>query len=240
VRGRSVTLLDQRTGECASWGRYSYYAGIAPRTGLAVPTDQAMFPILPNWAAVFGFGGRRSLVEREVVWDDQQRLTRGWLPSRTPTQYHAIAARKSPKRLELRSTAQGMRVTNRLGVDLVGVAIQDHDNNFYWCEALPADKGAIVPAAQHSEVTSQVRRLFTDNLPELPAGDDGRRQSNGYYNFSVSDSLMEGRLGAINSSQLTGWGPGRYIAFTAAAIELTPGVDEADEQNSFHVVEGSW
>jgi hypothetical protein len=51
---------------------------------------------------------------------------------------------------------------------------------------------------------------------------------------------MEGRLSAINSPQVVGWGPGRYIAFTTTAIELTPGVVDADEQKSFHVIEGSW
>lgn len=239
VRGRSITLLDQRSGECAAWGRYSYYAGIAPGTGLAVPTDQAMFPILPNWAAIFGFGGRRSMTEREIAWNDEQRLTRGWLASRTPTQYHAIAARKSPKQLQLRSTAQGMRVTNKLGTEVVGVAIHDHDGKFYWCEALPVDQGVVVPAVEQTDVASKIRRLFTENLPELPAGDDGR-QNNGYYSFAVSDSVMEGRLGAINSPQVTGWGPGRYIAFTKNAIELTPGLADIVEQNSFHVVEGSW
>lgn len=240
VRGRSITLLDQETGECASWGRYSYYAGIAPRGGIVVPLDQAMFPIMPNWSAVFGFGGERPLVEREVVWDDQQHLTRGWLPSRTPTQYHALAARKSPKKLDLRATAEGMRVTNRLGVEIVGVAIQDHDNKFYWCDALPNDKGVVVQAVEQPAVASQIRRLFTDNLPELPLGDDGRRSGRYYSSHSVSDSMMEGRLGAINAPQLTGWGPGRYIAFTKTAIELTPGLEDVDEQRSFHVIEGSW
>lgn len=239
VRGRSITLLDQRSGECAAWGRYSYYAGIAPSAGLVIPSDQAMFPIMPNWSAVFGLGGRRSMTERQVVWDDEQRLTRGWLASRTPTQYHALAARKSPKKLQLRPIAQGMRLTNQLGVELIGVAIHDHGGKFYWCEALPIDKGAIVAPVPQAEVASKIRRLFTENLPELPAGDDGRR-NNSYYSHAVSDSVMEGRLSAINSPQVVGWGPGRYIAFTTTAIELTPGVVDADEQKSFHVIEGSW
>ena len=239
VRGRSITLLDQRSGECAAWGRYSYYAGIAPGAGLAVPTDQAMFPILPNWADIFGFGGRRSMTEREIVWNDEQHLTRGWLASRTPTQYHAIAARKSSKQLQLRSSSQGMRVTNKLEAEIVGVAIHDHDGKFYWCDSLPVDEGVVIPAVEQTDVASKIRRLFTENLPELPAGDDGR-QNNGYYSFAASDSVMEGRLGAINSPQVTGWGPGRYIAFTRSAIELTPGLPGVVEQNSFHVVEGSW
>ena len=239
VRGRSLTLLDQRSGESTSWGRYSYYAGIAPRTGLSVPVDQAMFPILPNWSPVFGFGGRRSYNDREIVWDDHQRLTRGWIASRTPTQYHALAARKSSKQLQLRSTAAGMRVTNKLEVPVVGIAIHDHDDKFYWCESLAPDEGRVVQPLDQTDVASRVRRLFTENLPELPAGDDGR-QPGSYMGHAISDSIMEARLAAINSPQVAGWGPGRYIAFTEQAIELEPGLEEISEERSFHVVEGSW
>lgn len=239
VRGRSVTLLDQRNGEATAWGRYSYYAGIAPRTGLSVPVDQAMFPILPNWSPVFGFGGRSSANEREIIWDNEQRMTRGWIASRTPTQYHAQAARKSSKQLQLRSTAAGMRVTNKLEVPIVGIAIHDHDGKFYWCDPLAPDEGRVVQPLDQTDVASRVRRLFTENLPELPAGDDGR-QPGSYMGHAISDSIMEARLAAINSPQVAGWGPGRYIAFTEQAIELDPGLEEISEERSFHVVEGSW
>ncbi len=239
VRGRSVTLLDQRNGASTSWGRYSYYAGIAPRTGLSVPVDQAMFPILPNWSPVFGFGGHSSLGEREIVWDDRQQLTRGWIASRTPTQFHALASRQSAMRLQLRSTAAGMRVANEFEVPVVGVAIQDHDGKFYWCDALAPKEIRVLQPLEQTEVASKVRRLFTENLPELPAGDDGR-QPGGYMGYAISDSVMEARLAAINSPQVAGWGPGRYIAFTERAIELDPGLEGISEERSFHVVEGSW
>ncbi|BBO33113.1 hypothetical protein PLANPX_2725 [Lacipirellula parvula] len=239
VRGRSVTLLDQHTGASASWGRYSYYAGIAPRSGLSVPVDQAMFPILPNWSPVFGFGGRRSANDREIVWYDRQELTRGWIASRTPTQFHALAARKSSKQLQLRPTSAGMRATNKLEVPIMGIAIHDYDGKFYWCEPLAPDEVRVVQPLEQTEVASRVRRLFTENLPELPAGDDGR-QPGSYMGYAISDSIMEARLAAINSPQVAGWGPGRYIAFTERAIELDPGLEEVSEERSFHVVEGSW
>jgi hypothetical protein len=198
-----------------------------------------MFPILPNWSPVFGFGGRSALNDREIVWDDDQQLTRGWIASRTPTQYHALAARKSSKQLQLRSTAAGMRVTNKLEVPVVGLAVHDHDGKFYWCEPLAPDEGRVVQPLEQTDVASRVRRLFTENLPELPAGDDGR-QPGSYMGHAISDSIMEARLAAINSPQVAGWGPGRYIAFTEQAIELEPGLEEITEERSFHVVEGSW
>lgn len=240
MRGRSVTLLDQRSGEAASWGRLSYYAGIAPRNGLAVPVDQAMYPINPNWTPSFGYGGRNSgNAQREVVWNDKQRLTRGWLPSRTPTQFHAVAARPSKKRLDLRPTAEGMRVVNRLETDVALLVIHAKDGKFYFCENLAKDEGRLLPAVDQAELGSRVRRRFTDNIPETPGGDDARYRATA-YGFPLSQSVMEGRLEAINSPMIAGWGPGRYVAFTATAIELDPGLADVEEEASFHVVEGSW
>ncbi len=81
---------------------------------------------------------------------------------------------------------------------------------------------------------------FAECALDLGPGRLGRQSYTGYYSFAVSDSPMEGRLGAINAPQITGWGPGRYVAFTKTAIELTPGVEGIEEENSFHVIEGSW
>ncbi|MEM1304481.1 MAG: hypothetical protein AAGG46_06275, partial [Planctomycetota bacterium] len=49
VRVRAVTLLDQPSGEHATWGRLSYYAGLAPSEGLTIADDSAMYPLLPGW-----------------------------------------------------------------------------------------------------------------------------------------------------------------------------------------------
>jgi len=235
MRSRTLTLLDQRVGEAASWGRLSYYAGIAPRGGLALPADQALYPILPRWATQW----RSYRTPREVAWRDQQRLTRGWLSSRTPTQYQAIAARRSTKKLELRVTDDGLRIVNRLGVDVVDVAVQDHAGKFYLCQNLPAGEGRIVPASDQTALAAQIRRQFTAHLPEFPSGEDSDYRSS-YYGFALSQSVMEGRLEAINSAVITGWGNGTYIAFTKQAVELDLGLDDVTEEASFHVIEGRW
>jgi hypothetical protein len=237
ARTRTLTLLDQRDGEAVCWGRLSYYAGIAPREGINIARDQAMYPIYPQWAVQTRFGNSR-LPLRELVWDDQQRLADGWLQSRTPTQYQAIVARPSTKRLDLRATAEGLRVANRLGVDVTHLAVQDHDGKFYWCENLAAGQGQVVPAVEQETIAPKMRRLFTDNLPEFPSGIDPSSRGT-YYGFQLSQNLMEARLEAINSPQIDGWGNGRYIAFTTQPIELELGVS-ATEEASFHVVEGTW
>ena len=95
VRAHSVTRLDQRTGEAVCWARLSYYAGLAPGQGLAMPTDVAIYPVIPGWndssinASVSA--------EREILWaPPDAKLTQGWLRSRTPTQYLTIRSRSRP------------------------------------------------------------------------------------------------------------------------------------------------
>jgi hypothetical protein len=237
ARARTLTLLDQREGDVVSWGRLSYYAGIAPRNGLSVPSDQLMYPIMPLWAAG-RYGGRATGAPREMTWAKDQELTRGWLASRTPTQYQAVISRPSKKRLDLRVTDKGLQVVNRLGVDVTHLAVEDHDGRFYWCENLADGKGQVVPATDQNVLAKGVRQLFTANLPESPGGDEIRYGGN--YGLSLSQSIMEGRLEAINSPVIQSWGPGKYIAFTDRAIELDLGLDDLVEEASFHVIEGTW
>ncbi|RIK87741.1 MAG: hypothetical protein DCC67_01475 [Planctomycetota bacterium] len=239
VRARTLTLLDQRAGEAASWGRLSYYAGISPRGGLKIPRSQAMYPMYPEWAVGYRTWTRNLQPLRELVWANDQQLTRGWLASRTPTQYQAVSAGASNRKLELRVTARGLRVVNRLGVDVTHLAVEDHQGRVYWCENLPVDQGQLVPETDWDKVNVQIRRLFTENLPEAPVGADSGYTGAG-FDFTASQSIMEGRLGAINSALVRSWGKGRYIAFTQQAIGIDLGVDGADEQASFHVVEGRW
>jgi hypothetical protein len=236
VRARSLTLLDQTAGEAASWSRLCYYAGINPRDGLEFSRDTILYPIDSRWAVGrYGRGANRRL---EVEWTDKQRLTRGWLPSRTPRQYLSITARRSPRKLELRSSRQGMRIVNRLGTVVTHLVVCDEKGRLYWCENLADDAGCIVPAADPIDVSGKLRTLFSDNHPEFPPGADDVRYG-GYYGPVLSQNLMEAQLEAINSPVVRSWSPRTYIAVTDRGIELELGV-EAAEEASFHVVRGTW
>ncbi|MBA3484429.1 MAG: hypothetical protein H0T51_21720 [Pirellulales bacterium] len=237
ARTRTLTLLDQREGDVVSWGRLSYYAGIAPRNGLSVPSDQLMYPIMPRWSAS-RYGGRATGAPRKMAWDKDQELSQGWLASRTPTQYHAIVSRPSKKRLDLRATEKGLQVVNRLGADVTHLAVEDHEGRFYWCENLADGKGQLVPVTEQGTLTKGIRELFSANLPESPDGGDSSYGS--VYGNALSQGIMEARLEAINSPMVQSWGPGKYIAFTKRAVEIDLGLDDIVEEASFHVIEGTW
>lgn len=238
ARARSFTMLDQAASESVTWSRLSYYAGIDPRGGMSMPTDTAVYPILSDWAAGRYNQGPRN--ERQLSWGRDQRLRRGWLPSRTPTQYLTMNSRSSKKRLELRATAKGLRIVNRLGANVTHLVVQDHDGKLYWCENLAADEGRVVPEAEAEKISSQLRQLFSDNYPTFPSGADTSIFTGAYLSETMSKNLMEAQLDAINSPVVQRWVNGSYIAVTDRGIEVDLGVEDVHEEDSFHVVSGKW
>jgi len=241
VRVRSMTLLDQRSGEAASWARLSYYAGMAPADGLTMPTDSAFYPILPARSRSHGFGRQYVNQQRAIEWDNQQHLTRGWLASRTPTQYLAITARPTTNRLVFDSSQKPLTVTNQLGTSVLALVVQDHDGNIFLGEALEPGGSVELTPGTYSKGVMKIRTFLTENLPELPAGYvDNRRSNRGDYNVGTKESLMENQFQAIISPLAKGWGNGSYVAVTATGIEVPLGLEEVTESKSFHVVRGTW
>jgi hypothetical protein len=238
VRARSLTLLDQRSGEATSWGRLSYFAGVRPRTGFTFPTDVAVYPILSNWS--MGRYGNGSDVERTISWGNSQRLTSGWLRSRTPVQYLSINARASKKRLDIKAVADGVQVDNRLDVNVTHLVVQDQNGALYWLEDLPAGERKIAAKADALEVSGKIRQLFADNYPEFPPGAEPSPYSGGYAGSTMSYGLLEANLEAINSPLVERWIDGSYIAVTEQGVELDLGLENIREEASFHVVRGLW
>jgi hypothetical protein len=238
VRARSLTLIDQKSGEATTWGRLSYFAGVKPRAGFTFPTDVAVYPILSNWS-VGRYGNAREL-ERTMSWGRSQRLTSGWLPSRTPTQYLSIAARPSQKRLEIKPTANGVQVDNRLEVNVTHLVVQDRSGTLYWLEDLPAGERKIAAKADALDVSGKIRQLFADNYPEYPPGAEPSVYGSSYSGWAMSQGLLEANLEAINSPLVERWIDGSYIAVTERGVELELGLADVREEASFHVVRGLW
>ena len=247
VRARSVTLLDQRAGEASSWARLSYYAGIAPSDGLEMPNDTTVYPILPARSEYNSFGQRGSYQQRSLQWEESQKLTRGWLGSRTPTQYLAQTSRPTKNAIHFEATENQLNATNHLGSQVLALVVQDQQGKIYVADQLAEDASIALTASSHTDALSKLRLLITENLPQLPDGYVGggnygsnRRSRRNYNNVPLSDSLMELQLEAIMSPLAKDWGNGTYIAVTAEGIELSLGLEDATESNSFHVVRGTW
>jgi hypothetical protein len=259
VRAHSFTSLDQRTGESSSWTRMSYYSGFAPGKGLVMPSDVAMYPVVPGWnesGVDPSIGGTR-----ELLWeDDEAKLTRGWLRSRTPTQYLAIRSGKSAHKLELLSAAGKMRATNQLGTNIEFVLALDGEGNLFLGENLAAgDRTNLQPVARNDAIR-RLRDLVVKNTPQAPdalaAGDSEfadlqrrqlrqnyRRFGLNYGNERLGNNLAHGALSALaglEGAPALQLPPRSYVAVTKTGAEVAVGMTRAEEVASFHVIVGKW
>ena len=242
VRARTLTVLDQSEGELATWARLSYYAGIAPSKGLAMPKNTAVYPVMPYQSDYSSFGNRAFRQQYEVEWRKQQLLTRGWLGSRTPTQYLTMTAQPCNRKLAFTRADKQLNVRNLLGTDVVKLIVQDDQGNLFVGEDISVDEKATLKPSNFVELSGQLRKIFSENLLQLPPGfiEGTRSRRNRNYGQSMTEGLMEVHFEAMTDPQAKGWGNGTYIAITSKALQLSLGLPHAKETESFHVVKGSW
>ncbi|MCI0491503.1 MAG: hypothetical protein L0Z07_01040, partial [Planctomycetes bacterium] len=257
VRVRSLTTLDQRTGEAACWAWLSYYSGLAPAQGFTFPSDVAVYPIIPDWYDATTDADMGTM--REVLWEPSAgRYTRGWLRSRTPTQYLTVRARQSAQRIEFVPVKDELRATNELGTTIRYLVALDRNRKLFVGEHIRPGEKVILQPTERNEAISRIRQFLLENPPKAPAalaGNDSdfaiferswRQQSrSGLARSAVrlSDNLLNralaelGGLGGSPALQLT---PKSYIAITETAPEVAIGLESFLEAASFHVVIGDW
>jgi hypothetical protein len=250
VRVRSLTTLDQQTGEAACWARLSYYSGIAPGKGLVMPADVAMYPILPTWTS------DNANTSRAMLWDaNEVRLAQGWLNSRTPTQYLMQRSRKSPHHIEVTAGNGKMQVTNRLGTRIESLLAIDEKGKFFTGENVEDGARTILEPISRAQAVQRIVPVVRENEPEMPtalSGSDfrvGRRRGLfGRYVPQASGDQLRDNLADRAVTDLAGLNgrpaldlPARsYVAITASGPEVVTGIPHAEEQASFHVIVGSW
>jgi hypothetical protein len=250
VRVRSYTTIDQRNGEAACWARLSYYSGIAPTQGLTMPADVAVYPLLPGWSTD-GW-----LTERAMMWDvNEAKLTRGWLTSRTPTQYLFQRSRKTPHRIDVTAGAGKMQITNRLGTRIESLIAIDDEGKFFTGEGFEKEQRAVLEPISRTQAVQLIVPIVRDNEPESPAefaGSErdfrmGRRR--GYmtrYRPQISSDQLAENLASRAITDLAGLNgrpaldlpPRSYVAVTETGPEVETGIPYAKEKASFHVIVG--
>jgi hypothetical protein len=255
VRVRSYTTIDQPTGEAACWAWMSYYAGLAPGQGLTMPADAAVYPILPNW------GSEDLGTKRAMIWDgNQAMLTRGWLNSRTPTQYLMVRSRKTPHRVDVTSGNGKMQIVNRLGTRIESLLVLDESGKFFSGDGLASESRVLLAPISRDDAVKRIVQLVRDNEPEMPAalsgsdrdfsGGGGRSmgRSFGRYRPPSGESHLNENLAGRAISDLAGMNgrpaldlPARsYVAVTSNGPEVDSGISYANEEASFHVIVGHW
>ncbi len=261
ARLRSVTLLDQASGEMANLGRVSLYAGITPSEGLSVPADTAIYPILPGWNENSPNEVRQP--PKELVWTDtEQRLTEGWIPSRTTAQYYTLRANQTERKLRIVAAPDKVRVTNELGAEIEWLFVNDDANQTWIGPKLAVDASAQLKPIAKLDAVGQFRELCLAADPQFPAGYDSnmsvnnprnrrglRRQANGtwqpldYSNIAAGNSLMEqylDELSGLTGAEALNLPPRTYVAITAKPTEQPVPLKDAVQLSGFHVMVGRW
>lgn len=256
VRVRSVTQIDQERGEAVCWSRLSYYAGLAPRNGLVFSEETAVLPLeyMPTETAPFG---------RDVLWEPQQHLTRGWLRSRTPTQYITVRARKSARGLRVLPPSDGSKtvaVENLLAARVRYLLLRGDDGAYFGGEAIADGATVALAPVDPEEQQGRLRQIALEHRPEFPPGTNRQslaataasrgmfRRYRYWGNYGTVDagqasSLLEQSLGLVGGTRRADGPllePGSYIAVVDRSPEVELGTPLAREEASFHVILGSW
>jgi hypothetical protein len=272
LRARSMTHIDQRTGEANCWSRLSYYAGLAPAGGLVFSGDTAVVPLEVQPVASIEGGPRRA-----VDWTRtdsakpnsplEQRLSEGWLNSRTPTQLITARIRKTPARLEIQPTSasKAPQVKNHLGTAIDRLMLTDDDGNTFTANSIP-DNSTV--SFDEKASPNNIFQLFISNEPQVPNsnGEAGRggffglNRRRPYYQGGIyappayispnspaftaapqNGGLLERSFNEIGQAIAAGSLPPRtYVAVVEHSPEFQGGTSQAKEEASFHVVVGSW
>lgn len=258
LRARSLTTIDQANGRSVTWSRQSYYAGLAPSAGMTFPKEAAVYPMVHRPRGPYG---RPQDFRREINWDEEQNMKRGYLNSRSTAQMIVIEPRPTDARLIVQeppvSTSTAF-VTNRLGVTIQGLLLCDTAGRPLGCGRLPDGMSVQTYHIDAAAFPKQWSGLFSANRPAYPLGFDPDDIDNASavfgnvnrYNYDRTDhglaapstvsGVMERELRSIANIRLSELRPGSYIAIVETAPHMSLGLASVEEEASFHVVRGSW
>lgn len=255
LRSRSLTQLDQRAGEAATSARLSYYVGFTPGSGLTFPRETVVTP-LELEPAYYLTGNSR----RRISWDDEQHLTRGWLPARTPVQLVTELAYPSSRSLEFAAPeADGSRkVTNNLGVRVHELLVCDEDGKLLAGQALAAGQQialrALASEEEQTAATLRFLKVFDQHAPAIPPEMDpigsqgswswfgrGRVYYGGQNQSGMPKTGLEARLAELRVTIAAGTlEPRSYVAIVDRPSEVSAGMQDLAESQSTHVIHGTW
>lgn len=163
-RVRSVTVLDQPGRTAVTISRIALYSGLAPSDGLEFSQETAVYPIWPP---------DHEFDSSETDWTEFQRLSSGWLRSRTRTQFLTVAHRDERGRLTVnQSSADSMTVENGLEWNLRSLIVADDEGRLFYGADIPAGATATLAPIQPGD-RSVLREAIEEFPLEVPAEFDG-------------------------------------------------------------------
>lgn len=249
TRIRSLTVLDQQTGQGATWSRQAYYAGLANSTGLTFPTDTAVFEFEQ-------FPMSDGASNKELRWGKQQTLRGGYFQSRVTHQYLAQRPYQTQHKLTVTSKDGKVTVTNDLGTKIIALILVDEQGTPWAATDIAPDAQATLQGNIDSTV-DKVRRTLSDANLGLPEGFDRHAytsqayQRRYYYRSgnmpeeylgepSYSQALLERRLQDSQAKAYQPLGPRSYFAIVEQFPETPLGISVPSGEKSLEVIQATW
>lgn len=252
MRTRSVTEIDQPSGQVVAWSRQSYYAGLAPSAGLSFPRDAAVYPV--EYRPLAGKARRDS--RNQIIWGEDQRLASGFLTTRSTKQFLVVESRQTTLGLTVDETVDPPRLTNRLGVAIDQVILRTTTGKLFAAARLGSAATADMSPIEATHAETQWNALMVANRPKYPQGFNALQLENvgdffSDYDYSrevdqtlsaptFQSSIFERRLRELMALRFRGLEPRSYLAAVAQPVEVSVGVEGAREEAGFHLVTGRW
>ncbi|MEQ8846343.1 hypothetical protein [Botrimarina sp.] len=262
ARVRSVTLIDQATGEAASWSRVSHFVATTPDAPARMPADTAVIPIRPAWESAIAAEDAQRVMAwsagSETPGGGWQALSSGWLPARTATQHLLVRSRISPARIDFAEGAGGWRATNRLGAPVSLLLVLGDDGQWRHATDLAEGERVALEPLERLDAVGLLRTQTVANTPTYPIGAgksveetlemlgasrDIRRTQQEMSTYSLSDNLLNAQIAALvglDGGRALDLPPRSYVAVAPEAVETPLGWPGVEEVGSFHVVAGRW
>lgn len=164
VRCETVTYLDQRTHDAATFGYLGVYASLTPGDGLHFSYDTEVWPELPSRDY------RDRPTPRAIDLSHDQHLESGWVTARVPAYFKVRKAEQRRERLVVEREADGsLWATNGLGAAVTELYLTDKSSRVYHAAGIPAGGRANLTMTPERAGDWQPERLI------MLAGQDWRR-----------------------------------------------------------------
>ena len=251
VRSKSVTLINQKTGDATCWSRTTYYAGVSPWSGLKFSKDTAVYPIQSR-----GRTSNEVTPTLDMTWEgDQQHFSSRWLPARNPTQLLSIRSRTTSAKVSINEQPNQLAFGNGLGTHIQEILAINTQGQFHVAEDIATGALKTGKMTRYGEAIGRLERWLkllepppefdTAVLTSSPNSFMG--QFSGRYNYyynradpNWSSSLLEDATSQMTNRRSLGWGKGTYFALVDRSPEYEAGLEDAKEAGMLHIIIGRY
>lgn len=245
VRRRAYVHLDQASGRMQSWSRQTYYASMAPYGGLQFPLTAAVYPILLEPVS-----GRQSTNPHLLQWTGSQRLRRGYIASRTLSQYLVVQPTKSTAaNLSIAVSDEKLSVRNELGGSITHLLVCDEQGQLHSGHKLAVGETATLKPTDGEDIATIMREALIESFTSEIDPGLVRRTWRYWYGDQVDEnlpepddetSLMEHAIADVRGGVIKTLRPRTYVAIMSSSSLVSMGVAKAKDRDSVIVVRGRW